>query len=172
MACPPYGRQWLEVIKCPGVDSGMLWGRDSYWFGDNIWKQKYHLVCVSHKIWHKQLHQTDELSQEPDIQQWLHQPLGHRRDGLCSCKCFHSWVKDQTIAMSSVCHKLFPVGVIMLCVPSIKLPSTGYHLMLGAGVADPCSGYQEGSILLFHCSSYCSGSGSLCLRCPFSDCCW
>lgn len=115
MACPPHGRRWLEVIKCPGIESGVLWGRDSYWFGDNVWKQRYHLVSVSHKIWHKQLHQTDELSKEPDIQQRLRQPLQHQRDRLCSCKCFHSSMKDQTIAMSSVYDQLFPVGTVKLC---------------------------------------------------------
>lgn len=36
------------------------------------------------------------------------------RDSV-AVKCFNSLVKDQTIAMSSVCDQLFPVGTIMSC---------------------------------------------------------
>lgn len=32
----------------------------------------------------------------------------------------------------------------MLLMPSVKLPCTGYHLILDAGSADPCSAYQVG----------------------------
>lgn len=94
IACLPNGRHWLDVIKCPSFDSGMLWGRDSDQFGGNVRKQWYHLVSVSHKIWQKQLQQADQLSEEPGIQLWLHQPLWNQWDGLCSY-VFIAWYSSK-----------------------------------------------------------------------------
>lgn len=69
-------------------------GRDSDQLGGNAWKQWYHLVSVSLKIWQKQLHQAAQISEEPGIQLWLHQPFQHQWDGFCSC-AFIAWCKTK-----------------------------------------------------------------------------